>query len=206
MDMKTLIYMMVGGILVCALAVPVMYNITMEPLINDTESNQWVRMGYIEDASEEYTFNVGVAGDTVTIGSMSGSSAIDTVVYSDDGGALMIAGGEVVYIYESGDDTAITTLGASVSVTNTAGQLTVSDGVNTVVRDSPAWAYCPQAGGNYACYDAGGLYVNNEPLSVGGYFGGVYAYNELITPDYGLVMDSDATNEYITSVNWVQGA
>lgn len=182
-------------ILTVAFAVPLLVDSTTTTNVIDNSGN-WAKLSYAEDATTtDYSFEISTNGETVTVGTQSGTS--DVVLYADDNGAIVAVDGVLSYITESGR----AELGSNVSVTNTAGTLTVSDGVTTV-SSSPTWAYYADANGAYATCTADEIKTTGEEFAAVGYFAGVYTYNDLVAPDLGLTMNVTEDEDIVTSVVW----
>lgn len=196
---KAVVSLTVVIICVAAILMPVITDATTTTVVTDNEGS-WAKLAYASDATTtDYDFSVTVSSGTVTVGTMSGTT--DTIIYSDDEGALIAVDGEVSYIYSDNGTATRTVLGSEVTVTNVSGTLTISDGV-TVLNATPTWAYYPDADGAYCGCSAEEIKNACDPLAAVGYYAGVYTYNSICVPDYNLVLDTEVEDND-TVVKWV---
>ncbi|MBQ1292803.1 MAG: leucine-rich repeat protein, partial [Clostridiales bacterium] len=156
----------------------------------------------------DYSVSVDVDGD-VTItngGNVQTGSVTDMIVYADSLCSVFISDGDIILVGSNGNSTQMIRLGDSFTIERASGVLTIGDGTSVYQPSgSVEWAYVPIGTGTYGSFGAGGLQRDQTPLVAVGSFAGVGCYNDLITPDYGLVMDADVTEEYINSVKWALG-
>ena len=199
--------LMVGVILTTGVLTPVIADTSSTTVSIDNEGAQWVRMAYVSDDTD-YSVSVDVDGD-VTItngGNVQTGSVTDMIVYADSLCSVFISDGDIILVGSNGNGTQMIRLGGSFTIERASGVLTIGDGTSVYQPSgSVEWAYVPIGTGMYGSFGAGGLQRDQTPLVAVGSFAGVGCYNNLVTPDYGLVMDADVTEEYITSVKWALG-
>ena len=166
----------------------------------DNEGAEWLKLGYAEGT--DFEFVITDDGADVTVGEQTGSLG-DMIYYADDG-RVIFSRGTTMYLMTTGNDSAVYTFSDSVSVTNANGTLTIYDGSSVIdTASSPAWAYYPDASGEYGFFTNGNLtLLENEPKVAVGSYAGVFAYNDtIVTPDdvdLGLVMTGDYANGDVT--------
>ena len=199
--------LMVGVILIAGVLTPVIADTSSTTTSIDNEGAQWVRMAYVSDGID-YSVSVDVDGD-VTItngGNVQTGSVTDMIVYADSLCSVFISDGDIILVGSNGNSTQMIRLEDSFTIERASGVLTIGDGTSVYQPSgSVEWAYVPIGTGAYGSFGAGGLQRDQTPLVAVGSFAGVGCYNNLITPDYGLVMDADVTSEYINSVKWALG-
>lgn len=199
--------LMVGVILIAGVLTPVIADTSSTTTSIDNEGAQWVRMAYVSDDTD-YSVSVDVDGD-VTItngGNVQTGSVTDMIVYADSLCSVFISDGDIILVGSNGNSTQMIRLDDSFTIERASGVLTIGDGTSVYQPSgSVEWAYVPIGTGAYGSFGAGGLQRDQTPLVAVGSFAGVGCYNDLITPDYGLVMDADVTSEYINSVKWTLG-
>lgn len=165
---------------------------TTETITN--EGAGWLRMNYMENNSD-YSVNVSLSDDTLTVGAQSGEAS-DMIVYADSDSSVVLVDGSMYLINSSGS----TELPDSFSIERSSGAVSVN---NVQTSENVSYAYVPRSGGNYAYFDAEGmapLHRSGEALATMGTFAGLTVTNNY--SPYGLVMDADVTTEYINSVRW----
>ena len=166
----------------------------------DNEGAEWLKLGYAEGT--DFEFVITDDGADVTVGEQTGSLG-DMIYYADDG-RVIFSRGTTMYLMTTGNDSAVYTFNDSVSVTNSNGTITVYDGSAVIdTASSPAWAYYPDASGEYGFFTNGNLnLLENEPKVAVGSYAGVFAYNDtIVTPDdvdLGLAMDGDYATGDVT--------
>lgn len=189
--------LIVAVVVMTGVVFPTIGDLSSETTTISNDGASWIRMGYITDQSDysvEYTF-----GDNISVAGQSGEWE-DMILYADSQCTVCIVGDYIVKIvgdvaYTS-DDPQTVTVSRSNGIVSIDGE---------PVSESPvSWAYVPVANGKYSSFgaDTVPLHRNSALATVGG-FAGVYAYNDRVSQDYGLIMDADVTEEYINSVKWV---
>ena len=192
----TVATLIVAAVVMAGVAFPMIGNLSAETTTISNDGASWIRMAYITDQSDysvEYTF-----GDNVSVAGQSGEWE-DMILYADSQCTICIVGdylvkivGDVAY---ASDDPQTVTVSRSNGIVSIDGE--------PVSESTVSWAYVPVANGKYGSFgaDTVPLHRNSALATVGG-FAGVYAYNENVSMDVGLVMDADVTEEYINSVRW----
>jgi hypothetical protein len=166
----------------------------------DNEGAEWLKLGYAKGT--DFEFEITDDGADVTVGEQTGSLG-DMIYYADDG-RVIFSRGTATYLMTTGNDSAVYTFSDSVRVTNANGTLTIYDGSSVIdTASSPAWAYYPDASGEYGFFTNGNLnLLDNKPKVAVGSYAGVFAYNEtIVTPDdvdLGLVMTGDYATGDVT--------
>lgn len=188
---------MLTAILAGAVLIPILNGITTESVDIENDGASWIRLSY---GTGDYDVSVTSDGTEITIGSMSGT-ADDMLIYADDTMCIACKGGSFVAVKQDGENTSKTVLGNNLSIVNTEGTVTVSDGVNTVTS-TPSWSYYPDENGVYSTFATAGLKTEGHELAAFGSFAGVFAYNNIVNPEIGLVMQTESAPDYINEVKW----
>ena len=203
-----IISLMVCGLVVGA-TVPMITAISSETTIeeyNSTDDASWIRMAY---GTADYDLEYTLADDTITVGTQSGT-ADDMILYADEKSCVMSVDGEFVIVNGYIENPEVIKADA-VTVTRSAGTITITDGTDTIVStNAPAWAYYPAVDGTYAFFDASveGVKVkSNQNMASVGTFAGVMAYNNFVVApngagDLGMTQDAVITDNVIDSIKW----
>lgn len=189
----------VAAVILGAGIFPFIDNLTAGETIEvSNEGASWIRMAYITDQSD-YSAEYSLGDDGITVAGQTGEYG-DMILYADSKNTLCIIDDQIVRITGNeytiyGDD--VTTF----TVSRTNGVVSFDD---YATSESVEWAYVPTEGGVYGSFAPDTLPLNryNSALAAVGGFAGIYAYNENLTYDAGLVMDADVTNKVINSVKW----
>lgn len=193
----TVATLIVAAVVMAGVAFPMIGNLSAETTTISNDGASWIRMAYITDQSDysvEYTF-----GDNISVAGQSGEWG-DMILYADSQCTICIVGDNLVLIV--GDVAYVSDDPQPVTVSRSNGIVSI-DG--EPVSESPvSWAYVPVANGKYGSFGADTVPLHRDAsnLAVVGGFTGVYAYNDAVSQDYGLIMDADVTEEYINSVRW----
>ena len=204
-----IISLMVCGLVVGA-TIPMIVSMSNETIIeeyNSTDDASWIRMAY---GTADYDLEYTLADDTITVGTQSGT-ADDMILYADEKSCVMSDNGEFVIVNGYIENPEVIKAD-TVTVTRSAGTITITDGTDTIVSaDAPAWAYYPKADGTYSFFDASveGVKVKSEVnLANAGSFAGVYTYNNfVIAPNGygdlgGMELNATVTDGVIDSITW----
>ncbi len=189
--------LIVAVVVMTGVVFPTIGDMSSETTTISNDGASWIRMAYITDQSDysaQYTF-----GDNISVAGQSGEWE-DMILYADSQCTICIVGDYIVKIV--GDVVSVSDDPQTVTVSRSNGIVSI-DG-EPVSESTVSWAYVPVANGKYSSFgaDTVPLHKNSALATVGG-FAGVYAYNENVNMDVGLVMDADVTEEYINSVKWV---
>lgn len=205
---KTVMGIFVVVVLLGAVMVPVINDATSGSESSETiviEGAKWLKMNYISD-SRDFSVSYSFDGDTLTAanGAATQTGAIeDLILYADEKASIFIDGDDIVLIAQNEGETGSILLDGDITISRTAGVLTVSDSNGDHVSgDARAWAYIPDSNGKYGIFDEG--VKTNAPFAAVGGFAGVYCYNNLVNFDIPLQMDSAYTDDYISSVRWAK--
>ena len=194
----TVATLIVAVVVLAGVAFPMIGGLSSETTTISNDGASWIRMAYITDQSDysvEYTF-----GDNISVAGQSGEWE-DMILYADSQCTICIVGDNIVLIV--GDVAYVSNDPQTMTVSRSSGIVSI-DG-EPVSESTVSWAYVPVANGVYGSFgaDTVPLHKDASNLAVVGGFAGVYAYNENVSMDIGLVMDADVTEEYINSVKWV---
>lgn len=189
----------VAAVILGAGIFPLIDNLTAGETIEvSNEGASWIRMAYVTDQSD-YSAEYSLGEDGITVAGQTGEYG-DMILYADSKNTLCIIDDQIVRITGNeytiyGDDV------ETITVSRTNGVVSFDD---YVASESVEWAYVPIEGGAYGSFAPDTLPLNryNSALAAVGGFAGIYAYNENLTYDAGLVMDADVTNTVINSVKW----
>ena len=188
----------VAAVILGAGVFPLIDNLSGETVEVSNEGASWIRMAYITDQSD-YSAEYSLGDDGITVAGQTGEYG-DMILYADSKNTLCIIDDQIVRITGNeytiyGDDV------ETFTVSRTDGVVSFDD---YVASESVEWAYVPTEGGVYGSFAPDTLPLNryNSALAAVGGFAGVYAYNENLTYDAGLVMDADVTDKVINSVKW----
>ena len=202
----SIISVLVAVILIATVMMPIITATTqtVTTIEIDNEGADWLKLGYAEGT--DFDFEITNDGADATVGEQSGS--LGDMIYYADSDRVIFSKGTTMYMLTNGENPTVYTFTNAVSVTNTAGTLTILDGATEIATaESPTWAYVPDENGYYGFFTNGNLnLLENEPKVAVGSYAGVFAYNEtIVTPDdvdLGLVM----TGDYATGdVTWEVG-
>lgn len=202
---KTIVTILLSVIVVAVVMSPIITEVTQTTTTTDIDNDGvgWLRLGYEE--GEDFDFDVGSNGSTLTIGDQSGTYS-DMICYADADRTLFVSG-DYWYLLTNGDSPSVYRFTDTASVSNTSGTITINDGTNLVYSGtSPSWAYVPDANGVYGFFTEGGLNLEEGlPQVAVGTFAQVFAYNEnVVTPegagDLDFVMDGNYADE---DVVWI---
>lgn len=192
----------VAAVILGAGVFPIIDNLSGETVEISNEGASWIRMAYVTDQSD-YSAEYTLGDDGITVAGQTGEYG-DMILYADSENTLCIIDDQIVRITGNeytiyGDDV------ETVTVSRTNGVVSFDD---YVASESVEWAYVPAEGGVYGSFASDTLPLNryNSALVAVGGFAGVYAYNENLTYDVGLIMDADVTESVINSVRWVLGS
>lgn len=198
-----IISLMVCGLVVGA-TIPMITAISNETVIeeyNSTDDASWIRMAY---GTADYDLEYTLADDTITVGTQSGT-ADDMILYADEKSCVMSVDGEFVIVNGYIENPEVIKAD-TVTVTRSAGAITITDGTDTIVSaDAPAWAYYPDANGKYAYFgaDVDGVKVKDgENFAITGGAYRINLYNNIGTPNVAVNMDVVTNNDVIESVIW----
>lgn len=192
------ITVMLTAILAGAILIPILADITKESVDIENDDASWIRLAY--GTGTDYNVTVSNDGTDITVDTMSGT-ADDMLIYADNVMCMACKNGSLYVVKQDGENTARTDMGNNVTISSTEGTVTISDGVNTVTS-TPSWSYYPDADGVYSTFANAGLKTEGHELAAFGSFAGVFAYNNIVIPDLGLVMQTEIEPEYVNEVKW----
>lgn len=193
----TVATLIVAVVVLAGVAFPMIGGLSSETTTISNDGASWIRMAYITDQSDysvEYTF-----GDNVSVAGQSGEWE-DMILYADSQCTVCIVGDNIVLIV--GDVAYVSNDPQTMTVSRSSGIVSI-DG-DPISESTVSWAYVPVANGKYGSFGADTVPLHRDASNVAavGGFAGVYAYNENVSMDLGLVMDANVTEEYINSVRW----
>lgn len=189
--------LIVAVVVLAGVGFPMIGGLSSETTTVSNEGASWIRMNYITDQSDysaQYTF-----GDNISVAGQSGDWE-DMILYADSQCTICIVGDYLVKIV--GDSVAVSDDPQTVTVSRSNGIVSI-DG-EPVSESAVSWAYVPVANGKYSSFGADTVPLHRDASNVAavGGFAGVYAYNDMVSLDAGLIMDANVTEDYINSVRW----
>lgn len=192
------ITVMLTAILAGAVLIPILDGITKESVDIENDGASWIRLAY--GTGTDYSVTVSTDGTNLTVDTMSGT-ADDMLIYADNVMCMASKNGSLYVVKQDGENTARTDMGNNVTISSAGGTVTISDGTNTITS-VPEWSYYPNADGVYSTFSTAGLKTEGHELAAFGSFAGVFAYNNIINPEIGLVMQTESAPDYINEVKW----
>lgn len=192
------ITVMLTAILAGAILIPILDGITKESVDIENDGASWIRLAY--GTGTDYSVAVSTDGTDLTVDTMSGT-ADDMLIYADNVMCMACKNGSLYVVKQDGENTARTDLGNSVTISSSEGTTTISDGTNTITSN-PEWSYYPDTDGVYSTFVNAGLKTEGHELAAFGSFAGVFAYNNIVNPEIGLVMQTESASDYINEVTW----
>ena len=171
----------------------------------DVEGAGWLKLGY--NSGKDFDFEITNENSNISIGDQTGLMG-DNIFYADSKNVIFADSGKNAIFLIDTESSSVHKFSGTVSVENTGGTLSISDGTETIVSsESPTWAYVPDANGEYGFFANGGLNLEEDKPKVAvGSYAGVYAYNNtVVAPNdlgsLGLTMSGDyADGEVIWEV------
>ena len=191
-------------LLVGVLVVPIINTATQTTTTTyiDIEGAGWLKLGY--NSGKDFDFEITNENSNISIGDQTGLMG-DNIFYADSKNVIFADSGKNAIFLIDTESSSVHKFSGTVSVENTGGTLSISDGTETIVSSSsPTWAYVPDANGEYGFFANGGLNLEEDKPKVAvGSYAGVYAYNNtVVAPNdlgsLGLTMSGDYATGDVT--------
>ena len=220
--------------IISVLVVVVLVGSVMVPIINDStgggveyEDNPdwagWVRfdlntvagatyhLGMSQDENGIYVENITADSRDTQIYDDSATVDYETIMYADSN-MVVWSIDDTFNVQGISDGRPVFINAPILDIVRSADGVDVTTDTDSVVFDSPSWAYVPHSGGKYGFYpyaeDRGVEHPVNAPTAVlGGGFAGVYAYNNIYTYNgLGLVMNPIVEDGLYYGATWEKPA
>ena len=210
----------IAGIAAILVAV-ILVGSVLAPVIDSVSGGAWdetVTTTYNEDPdlqfdkqTSDFALNMSVTiGDDVVI-----TNGEDTVtatygamfLLAADNSAIFISvADDLIFTWSDNDGKHSLTLAGDFTAVIADGKLTINDGT---AHDAPlpaSYLYVPSSTGGYGSFASGELAKRAaDPVIAAGSFAGAVAYNSSVTlVGDAMVMDADATDTLVTSVEWIK--
>ena len=181
---------------------------TYEKVQGTNENMGWARFNYATNTTT--SVSVEISDGVLSLGGNVPQSGVveDMIIWADENMSVYIKNGVPYYIGNDSGTFKMGSLSDSFTITKGANGISITDGEDTYSFPASAWAYIPNAKGDYGSYlDGQSSRLNSQNINRA-YVGGLldfYTYNNVNSGTYNLNLLVHKNGDTINGSEWNGG-